>query len=287
VPAEHAEDVGAWLVEGGAGGVALEPRADRVDVVVYGEERGPLEALARAVRTELHALGARATVRTAPPETAGWETSWIEHLEPVELTPDLVVVPTTVLEPRVREGARVVRLEPAMAFGFGDHPTTHLAARAVAAACAAGARTVLDVGTGTGVLAIVAALSGASDVLGVDIDPEAVRAAKRNAALNGVRARCRFERGGIERVRRRFSLVVANIDVGTLEQQAERLARAVAPGGRLVLTGALEEHRRALSKRYAALGLRPIRARTRAGRRAMPDERGWLLLELARPAPAR
>jgi ribosomal protein L11 methyltransferase len=128
---------------------------------------------------------------------------------------------------------------------------------------------VLDFGTGSGVLAVVAAVSGAARVIGLDVAPAAVAAARANAARNGVSKKCRFAEGGLGRLGAPFDLVVANVDLSTLIGLAESLGKRVARGGTLLVTGFLEEDARELSLRYRALGFRA------SGRR---EEYGWALL---------
>src|SRR4029077_18047415 len=133
------------------------------------------------------------------------------------------LVPTTAEEPR--EPGVMVRLGPALAFGFGEHPTTRMAASEVERRCRGGARRVLDFGTGSGVLAVVAAVSGAARVIGLDVAPAAVGAARADAARNGVSKKCRFAEGSPGRLGAPFDLVVANVDLSTLIGLAESLGK--------------------------------------------------------------
>jgi ribosomal protein L11 methyltransferase len=246
---------------------------------VYGRSRPALARLGRALGAALRTLRIETpvAVRPAPPRVAHWDTEWAHHLRPVRLSRSLTLVPTTWAGP-VEPGGRALHLEPAMAFGFGEHPTTRLAARAIERACA-GRRgaSLLDVGTGSGVLSIVAAASGAGRVVGLDVDPIAVRAARGNAARNGVGALCRFSTRPVAKVRRRFDLVVANIDAATLDALAPSLVRVLAPRGVMLLTGLLDEQRRAVVTRYREAGM----SVTRSAR-----EGEWVLVTLAR-RPAR
>jgi ribosomal protein L11 methyltransferase len=131
-------------------------------------------------------------------------------------------------------------LDPGQAFGTGHHETTRACLDALAAVALDG-RTVLDVGTGSGVLAIAAADAGAT-VTAVDTDPLAVAAATANAARNGVDVAVAL--GGVDAVRgRTFDLVVANLDTATVVAAAADLVRAVAPGGTLLASGVSNERR--------------------------------------------
>jgi ribosomal protein L11 methyltransferase len=154
----------------------------------------------------------------------------------------------------------VVRLDPGVAFGTGTHPTTQLCLAWLEAHVRPGAR-VLDYGCGSGILAIAAGRLGASDVTGVDIDEQALAAARVNSAANGVIARYTapdaLEPG-------RFDIVVANILSNPLKLLAPALLARVSPGGALALSGILQRQADEVRQAYAAadpaVGLKRWRA---------------------------
>jgi ribosomal protein L11 methyltransferase len=186
-------------------------------------------------------------------------------------------VPTTSTVPRLPRTSRAILLEPALAFGFGEHPTTRLAARAVEESCLARKMDrVLDAGTGSGILAFTALLSGARRVVGVDVDPAAVAAARRNAARNRVRAQCRFATTPVAKLRGSHDMAAANIRLGPLLELAPALARLVKTGGQLFLSGVLVSERRELELRYLGLGFERLSVR------APRSEQGWALVALRR-----
>ena len=124
-----------------------------------------------------------------------------------------------------------------MGFGTGHHATTRLCLGALQAIDVAG-RTVLDVGTGSGVLAIAAARLGAADAVGIDLDPDAIASARENLALNPEAARVRFEVEDMRAARlSRADIVLANLTGAVLVQHARLLLDAVRPGGTLVVSG--------------------------------------------------
>ncbi len=133
----------------------------------------------------------------------------------------------------------VVRLDPGRTFGSGSHPSTRLALAALEDHLVVGAR-VLDVGCGSGVLAVAACLLGASAATGVDLDPEAVAATCANAEANEVGDRVQASTTPVEDVTGTFDLILANIGAGVLSQMAPVLTARLAPSGRLVLAGLLE-----------------------------------------------
>jgi ribosomal protein L11 methyltransferase len=152
----------------------------------------PEESVAR-VRGALAALGAVGVAARAVP-AADWAEAWKSHFRVIKVTSRLVVRPAWE-QYQAGPGEVVVSIDPGLAFGTGTHPTTLLCLRLLEEARPAGQR-VLDVGTGSGILAIAAALFGAGPVLAVDPDPLAVKAARRNVLANGVGDRVTVELGG-------------------------------------------------------------------------------------------
>jgi ribosomal protein L11 methyltransferase len=149
----------------------------------------------------------------------------------------------------------VLIVDPGQAFGTGTHESTRLCLDALAGLCAPSPpASVLDVGTGSGILAVAAALRGARRVFGIDVDAEALRCARRHAALNGV-ALGLVRADGARAVRpAAFDLVLANISAALLHEAREELLAARAPGGTLVLSGFLTEDAGRLADAYAKAG---------------------------------
>jgi ribosomal protein L11 methyltransferase len=154
-------------------------------------------------------------------------------------------------------GEIVVYLRPGAAFGVGRHPTTRLALRGIefalsrddAARRRAGSR-VLDIGTGSGVLAIAAVRLGIENGVGLDLDPCAVVEAAQNVSLNGLAGRIEISDRGLERIDAVFSLVVANLRWPTLERLAATLAVLTKPGGALVVSGVQHAEQEAVVAAY-------------------------------------
>lgn len=176
-----------------------------------------------------------------------WSRAWQQGLEPMKFGRDLWIVPTHLGPPE--PDATVIRLDPGLAFGSGTHPSTRLCLEWIDGQDLGGCE-VLDFGCGSGVLAIAAALRGATRVTCVDNDPQALVATGRNAQVNGVADRVRLlppEAVGLDTV----DLVLANILSGTLIELAPVLGAAVRPGGWLVLAGVLQHQADAVSDAYA------------------------------------
>lgn len=207
-----------------------------------------------ALRERLAAAGAGKTRIWVDEVLYGdWAEGWKQYFKPRKVGRRLVVAPTwEEYEPKGDE--LVVRVDPGMAFGTGQHETTSLCMQALEDLVVPGAR-VLDVGTGTGILAIAAVLLGAEGGLGVDNDPEAVTAARENVAANGLEDRLRMEDTPVEAVEGRYPLVVANILAEVLIVLAPALVARMEPGGALVLSGILAHLAPSVIEAYRAHGL--------------------------------
>lgn len=172
-------------------------------------------------------------------EDEDWSKTWKAHFSPFFITSDIVIAPTWEKYTPVND-EKVIVMDPGMAFGTGHHATTALALEMVEQEVRRqGSCSVLDVGTGTGVLAIAAVLFGAGDVLGIDNDPIAVDVAGENAVLNTVDTVMRTSGAPVGDVAGQFGLVIANIVHDVLQELADDLAARTVSQGRLILSGVL------------------------------------------------
>ena len=185
-----------------------------------------------------------------------WAESWKQYYHPIPLG-KIVIVPAWQNYPE-KDGEIVVRMDPGMAFGAGTHETTRLAVLLLEETLAGGEK-VLDVGTGSGILAIVSEKLGASLVRGYDIDPVAVRVAKENAEENGTK-NVAFGTSdllaSVEKPAGGYDLAVANIVADVLLRMAPDLPACLRPGARLICSGIIESRLPELRAGMAAAGLR-------------------------------
>lgn len=257
VTREHALGV-VWQ----SGALGVEERSD-LELVIY----APSSAVATLRASLLDALGDRVRVgESAPVEEVDWSESWKQGLEAIEVAPSLVVAPTFIeLEPR--PGRVALRVDPGQAFGTGGHSSTRLVLEWIAELAAQGrlGERCLDVGTGSGVLAMAAVALGARAAVGFDLDPLAAPEAGKWADVNGLADRTRFFTGDIEDALAEpaFDLVLANLLKREILPIAEPVAAAVAARGRLVLSGLLEEDGPECLAAFAALGWREEARRMR------------------------
>lgn len=202
-----------------------------------------------------------------------WAEGWKKYFKPRKMGERVVVAPTWE-EYEPKPGELLVRIDPGMAFGTGQHETTTLCVRALEEFVKPGMR-VLDVGTGTGILALVAVLLGAESAWGVDNDPEAITAALENVEPNGMTGKIRLDATPLAKVDGQYPVVVANILAEALISMAAPLSARVAPGGVLILSGILAHLGGKVADAYRALGFPD------------PDVRKdgeWVCLVLKRPA---
>lgn len=197
--------------------------------------------------------------------------TWRAHARPSWIERDLVVVPAWVaFDPP--DGVTVVRIEPGATFGLGDHPTTVLSIRALREALFLGA-SVLDVGCGSGVLAVTAAVLGAGRVEGIDISPAAIETTLDNARRNGVDGRVTVSAMPLSELATRddsqFDVVLANILAPALVELSGDLRNVVAPGGVLVVSGILADRHD-----HVVAALEPLRVV------AQERREGWAALTL-------
>ena len=169
-----------------------------------------------------------------------------------------------------------LRLIDAPAFGTGLHPTTALCLEALDEALQiATPDAVLDVGTGSGVLALAAVILGVPRALALDIDDEALRVAADNARINGVEDRVRLARGGPDAIAGTWPLVLANVLAAPLIEMAPALVRRVGHHGRLVLSGIPRSVAADVNRTYCRSGMRHLEAKERGGWVALVLQASW------------
>jgi ribosomal protein L11 methyltransferase len=186
------------------------------------------------------------TARELPEQD--WLTEWKKHWQPAEVG-RFVITPSW-SEPRAAPDRIVLRIDPGMAFGTGTHETTRLCLKAIDKYFSGGS--FLDVGTGTGILAIAAAkLTSAGRIVACDTDPDAIRIAYENAALNGVAERIDFRVGSVSEAMPSADFVSANLTAAVIIDLLPTLLGAAC--GRLVLSGILDSQFEMMNRRLMQL----------------------------------
>jgi ribosomal protein L11 methyltransferase len=186
-----------------------------------------------------------------------WNAQWESAIEPIRVTDRLVIAPSW--KP-VAAGPQdiVLTIDPKMSFGTGYHETTRLTLRLIDKFCGRGSR-VLDVGTGTGVLAIAAVKLGAAHAIGIDNDAWAYDNASENVRANGVEGIVEIRLGGLDVVTERdFDIIAANIQKNVIEGMLGDLELMMNSTGRLLLSGLLSTDRDAIHLSLRTAGLRVL-----------------------------
>jgi ribosomal protein L11 methyltransferase len=255
VPDALEDEIAAVLGSGSLGVEVAGSGPGMSEVRVYlGPTEDARDWRERAGRVLLaHGLAvAEAGLAIDPVGDGRWVERWQASLAPIPLGARFVVLPGEAAAPAGREP---IRLVPGMAFGTGEHETTRMCAAALEEQVAAGS-CWLDLGTGTGLLAIVAARCGAARVLAVDSDPEAAQVASEVVAANAAAGAVEVRAGTITSCSAEtFDGVVANIQSSFFIGNAPALAKALADGGVLLASGFLDEDVAEVSSALAAAGL--------------------------------
>ena len=271
-PSEFVEPLTQVFTEHGEGGVAIElpaghnpdegeeaPIPERVTVTTYIPHDNRLEGRYARIDTAVRLVayvGDVSELRVRVVEEEEWQEAWKDHFHVLRVGTRTVIVPTwRTYEPR--ENDVIISLDPGMAFGTGHHPTTRMCLELLEMHVEPGDR-VLDLGCGSGVLSIAAAKLGASDVLGLEIDPTAARVAERNVRENGVQGTVRTDEATLPHPRAAadgYDLLVANVSAKVITELAEHIVRVVRSGGTLIFSGILDKQRTEVIERMAALGV--------------------------------
>jgi ribosomal protein L11 methyltransferase len=197
-----------------------------------------------------------------------WAESWKRHFHPMEIGKTLLVKPSW-SKKRPRKNQAVVILDPGLSFGTGQHPTTSFCLNEI---CRVGAvrqqlsqrldttKSFLDIGTGSGILAIAAAKLGYQPVHAFDFDPESVRVARENISKNRVDGQLKLTRGDITKLplqpARQYDLVCANLISNLLIAEKRRIVNRLKPDGTLVLAGILATEFAEVERAFADMKLR-------------------------------
>ncbi len=189
-------------------------------------------------------------------EDEEWQSQWRSHFNLLRVGRQLVIKPSWI-EYSPEEGDRVIELDPGMAFGTGYHPTTYTCLEAMEDLLKPG-MVVLDLGTGSGILSITAAMLGASRVVALDIDPQAVRAARQNFRRTKVQKLVALTQGSLPHPlagQGQFDLAVANISARAIRERGTHIAETLSPGGHLIASGFMSDQRQEVHDALGELGL--------------------------------
>ena len=269
------------LVDEGLGARVDPTRPATVRAYIPADDPAAAEIAVRQAETalsHLQAFGLRpiGDLRTRIVAESDWADAWKQYFPVMRIGERLVIKPTW-RRHRAAPGDLILALDPGMAFGTGLHPTTRLCLAAVEAAAARGeidGARVLDVGCGSGILAIAAARLGAASVFGVDTDPIAIEATIANARRNRLARRISARVGSLPSGEAPYDVVLANLIASVLIVLAGALREEMRPGGLLLASGIFADREAAVVEAFAAAGLETLE-RTVEG--------DWVALAVRRP----
>ncbi len=264
-------------------GVLVEEAPDNEDILVIKAylsredlESGVFQAMETYIE-ELCLLHPHATVSIDEERVIheDWHDKWKRFFKPLRVGKRLVVKPTW--EDYIpRPDEIVIEMDPGRAFGVGSHASTRLILQKLEEVSDSGLikkMRVLDVGTGSGILAISAAKLGAKEVIAIDVDLDAVETARKNVHLNNVHEQVFVSNMPLWEIEGPFDLVLANIDRDSLLLLSKELSAQVASNGLLLLSGILDHQAEAIEQGFSNLGLKLVSI--------VPDEKDskWILME--------
>lgn len=291
---EASDGIISFLFDLGAAGVLIEGEAPLLTLRCHFRSDEGLKAKLQALEAYLRSLEefglvtGPGTIRAVPWEDTGWTTKWREYFKPFRVGRRWLIKPSWE-EWTGGEGDLVLEIDPGMAFGTGLHATTRMClefleevldaqssvhgqrqeedakASSVGRRVGIGELKVLDLGTGSGILAIAAAKLGVGQVLALDLDPEACRVARENVWKNRVEDRVQVREGSLASAMGPFDLVIANLTTPALLPLLPALRWTVPPGGRLILAGILDEEWPRMRQALTAEGFRIIAERRSEG----------------------
>lgn len=213
------------------------------------------------------------SVSTAQMQEEDWAFGWKKYYHPMEIGQKLVICPSWE-DYDNKQGRAVLKLDPGMAFGTGTHETTRLCLTLLEEYLHEG-DSMLDVGCGSGILAIAGVLLGAKEALGVDIDPMSVKVAKENAQLNATGEKATFLCGDLTQSisPRPFQVICANIVADVIIRLSKDLLPYLAQGGTFLASGIIDDRADEVIEKLTLIGLRVVQRR---------DESGWVALACQR-----
>ncbi len=244
----------------------LDKPRDIVIVHMYlAPDENPAEVLP-LFRERLDAAGVPYTLDTAGVQQEDWQNAWKKYYHAMDIGSRLAIVPgwESYDTDRIR-----ITMDPGLAFGTGTHETTALCLELLDSLVQGGER-VLDVGTGSGILAIAALKLGAREADGVDIDPMCVRTAGENAERNGVDGRFRVLVGDLsDKAEGVYDIITANIVAAAILSLAQAVPALMAPGAKFICSGIIDERKDEVLAGLQASGLRPVEIK---------EKRGWVCI---------
>lgn len=246
VSEEVADQVSNFLIDSGSVGVWTKPKDNKLAIISYLSDKCKSNIIRNSITRyldELRKLGldvGAGEVNLRKIQDTDWNEEWKKNFVPVFVTSDIVVIPDW--EKTSFPGKITIRIKPGMAFGTGTHATTQLCLRALRKYLKSKDR-IIDVGCGSGILGILSVKLGASSVLGLDIDQDAIENAAENLKLNRVENSVEIRQGTVSAglSENPFDLAVANLNRREIFESFDSIRTAIKDNGMLIFSGILQE----------------------------------------------
>lgn len=258
---EASEAVINLLMENGAGGVEIDDSdLSQVELATYFQAQAGLVELLPELEQKIAQLRefgldpGKGTVKLAELDDDSWADVWKKYYHPIRLTRYLTIVPSWESYTPETTDEKVIKLDPGRAFGTGTHPTTKLALQALETVVRGG-ETMIDVGTGSGVLSIAAKYFGVAQIAAYDVDAEAVKAAEENLALNGMQDAITVGANDLlAGIKTKVGLITANILAEIIVPLIPQAYECLKPGGIFITSGIIADKKDLIVSEIEAKG---------------------------------
>lgn len=253
-PTETKELAALLLIELGSPGILEHEDGNKKTINAYLPIDSSLYKKEIELNRKLKEIGW--TYEGRPLENMDWLTEWKKYIKPIRISNRIIIKPTW-KKIASKKGQIIIEIDPGMAFGTGSHASTMMCLKAAdKLSYLIKGNSILDVGTGSGILAITSAKLGAKKVIGIDIDEEAVKVARENIKLNKADKNVVISARPLEKIKDRFSVIFANIIAEELIKIASLLNKKIMDNGFLILSGILNEKANEVEAAYEGLGFK-------------------------------
>lgn len=273
INSEAAEAVSYIMNEYGCGGVVVTDTIDnRIKIIAYYYDDEDFPVIINEVKQRINKLlnynidTGKVLISIENTHYEDWATSWHKYFRPLEIGKKFIISPSW--EDSINSDRRLIKIDPGMAFGIGSHETTRMCIELLEKFLPVNGDivnvnedidTMLDIGTGTGILAIAAAYLGISDIIGVDIDPAAVSAARENISINKVEDRIRIIKGDMTKdISGIFSIITANLLPDLIMCLLPSIPPLMNDQSKLILSGITRDKRDMIFELFSQLRLKLI-----------------------------
>lgn len=267
INSQAAEAVANIMNELGSGGVVIANFNDRIKISGYYYNDAKFTELIDKLKIKINKLSTynldtgKIFLSVSDKRNEDWATAWHEYFKPLEIGKSFIISPSW---ENIKDTRRkIIKIDPGMAFGIGGHETTQMCIELLERYIVnkTKQKTMLDIGTGTGILSIVGAYLGIDNIIGIDIDPAAVEAARRNIKINQVEDKVKIQKGDMIRdmdMDGKYSLITANLLPNLIMSLLPSLPPLMKKNSKLILSGIITDKRDSIVNGLKELNLKLI-----------------------------